>query len=102
MRMKTSQGQGVHLVLPELGLGSAPIRVGQWLVEKGREVAAGDRLLEIVAGSATVDLPAPASGILRKMFVLDDDPLMVGQVLGVIETPESDDSVSDSRPGRPL
>jgi pyruvate/2-oxoglutarate dehydrogenase complex dihydrolipoamide acyltransferase (E2) component len=99
--MNAAHDRRVHLVLPELGVGNVPIRVGQWLVEKGREVAAGDRLLEIVAGSATVDLPAPASGILRKMFVLDDDPLMVGQVLGVIETPESDDSVSDSRPGRP-
>jgi pyruvate/2-oxoglutarate dehydrogenase complex dihydrolipoamide acyltransferase (E2) component len=83
--MNPARIRRVHLVLPELGLGSVPIRVGQWLVEKGREVAAGDRLIEIVAGSATVDLPAPASGILRKRFVLDDDPLVVGQVLGLIE-----------------
>jgi len=75
----------IELVLPELGMGSVPILVGQWLVEIGREVTEGDRLLEIVAGSATVDLPAPASGVLRETTVGEDERLIVGQVLGVIE-----------------
>jgi pyruvate/2-oxoglutarate dehydrogenase complex dihydrolipoamide acyltransferase (E2) component len=98
--MNSTPGHRFHLVLPELGMGAVPIRAGQWLVEKGREVSAGDRLLEIVAGSATVDLPAPAGGILRKTFVFDDDPLTVGQVLGVIEVPDSDDSENDFTPKR--
>ncbi len=76
----------VELVLPELGMGSVPILVGQWLVEVGREVTEGDRLLEIVAGSATVDLPAPASGVLRETLVGEDERLVFGQVLGVIES----------------
>ena len=76
----------VELVLPELGMGSVPILVGQWLVEIGHEVTEGDRLLEIVAGSATVDLPAPASGVLRETAVGEDERLVAGQVLGVIES----------------
>jgi 2-oxoglutarate dehydrogenase E2 component (dihydrolipoamide succinyltransferase) len=76
----------IELLLPELGMGAVPLLVGQWLVEAGREVTEGDRLLEIVAGSATVDLPAPASGVLREMLVGEDDRLTVGQVLGVIES----------------
>ena len=65
-------------------MGSVPILVGQWLVEAGREVTEGDRLLEIVAGSATVDLPAPASGVLREMLVGErgDERVVVGQVFG--------------------
>jgi 2-oxoglutarate dehydrogenase E2 component (dihydrolipoamide succinyltransferase) len=75
----------IELVLPELGMSSVPILVGQWLVEIGREVTEGDRLLEIIAGSAAVDLPAPASGVLRETFVGEDERLTVGQVLGVVE-----------------
>jgi pyruvate dehydrogenase E2 component (dihydrolipoamide acetyltransferase) len=84
------EGRRVELVLPELGMGSVPILVGQWLVEIGREVTEGDRLLEIVAGSATVDLPAPASGVLRETIVGEDERLVVGQILGIVE-PSSDD-----------
>jgi pyruvate/2-oxoglutarate dehydrogenase complex dihydrolipoamide acyltransferase (E2) component len=47
-------------------------------------VAEGDPLLELVAGDVTVDLPAPASGVLAEQFVEEDDPVEVGQVLGVI------------------
>jgi 2-oxoglutarate dehydrogenase E2 component (dihydrolipoamide succinyltransferase) len=83
---RNTEDHRVELVLPELGMGSVPIMVGQWLVEVGCEVTEGDRLLEIVAGSATVDLPAPASGVLREMLVGEDERLVVGQVLGVIES----------------
>jgi hypothetical protein len=48
------------------------------------EVSEGDRILEIVAGSATVDLPAPASGMLQETFVAEDDRISVGQELGAI------------------
>ncbi len=75
----------IEIVLPELGMTDVPILVGQWLVETGSEVAEGDRLLEIVAGSATVDLPAPASGKLCETFVSEDDVIAVGQALGLIE-----------------
>jgi pyruvate dehydrogenase E2 component (dihydrolipoamide acetyltransferase) len=78
-------GHRVEIVLPELGMGSVSLLVGQWLVEIGREVTEGDRLLEIVAGSATVDLPAPASGVLLETTVGEDERLVVGQVLGVVE-----------------
>ena len=44
----------------------------------------GERLLEIVAGDATVDLPAPASGVLVEQRVGEDDQLTDGQVAGVI------------------
>jgi pyruvate/2-oxoglutarate dehydrogenase complex dihydrolipoamide acyltransferase (E2) component len=74
----------VPLVLPELGMQDVPIFIGQWLVEVGREVSEGDRILEIVAGSATVDLPAPASGMLQETFVAEDDRISVGQELGAI------------------
>jgi 2-oxoglutarate dehydrogenase E2 component (dihydrolipoamide succinyltransferase) len=76
------------LILPELGLGDRPVAVSLWLVEPGTAVTAGDPVLEVLAGSAVVDLPAPATGVLRETFADEDDPLYVGQRLGTIETGE--------------
>ncbi len=71
--------------LPDLGLGETPIVASLWLVERGSEVTEGDRLLEVLAGEVTVDLSAPASGILSQRLVEDDDPLVTDQPLAVIQ-----------------
>ena len=72
------------LTLPDLGAGDMPVTVSLWLVEVGDEVSEGDRLLEVLFGSASVDLPAPVSGILVETLVDEDDVLTIGQALGTI------------------
>lgn len=73
-----------ELLLPDLGLGDVPITVSVWLVKPGSRVAAGDRVVEILAGPATVDLPSPVDGTLVKILADEDEPLTVGQCLAVI------------------
>ncbi len=73
------------LILPDLGLGAAPVLVSVWLARLGTNVVCGDRVLEVVSGNVTVDLSSPASGRLIRQDVSEDDELSVGQVLGVIE-----------------
>jgi 2-oxoglutarate dehydrogenase E2 component (dihydrolipoamide succinyltransferase) len=80
------------LVLPELGLGSREASASLWLVDLGGEVTAGDRLLEVLAGSVTIDLPAPASGTLVELLVSEDDVLSVGQPLAIIESDDEEGS----------
>ena len=75
-----------ELILPDLGLDDQPIVAGLWLVECGSRVLAGNPLLEVFAGSAVIDLPAPADGVLAEMLVAEDDPLRPGQPLAVIES----------------
>ena len=82
------------LSLPDLGLGSREITASVWLVEPGGELNVGDRLLEVLAGSVTVDLPSPASGVLVETLVAEDEPLVIGQPLAIIES-EEDESAAD-------
>jgi len=84
MSRHVSRGHRTELRLPDLGLDDAPVTASMWLVEAGHEVTAGDRVLEVLSGSVTVDLPAPVSGRLIEMTVEVDEPLAVGQLLGVI------------------
>ena len=74
------------ILLPDLGL--ANVTASIWLAKRGDEVTEGDRLLEVLADGVTVDLPAPCNGRLIKTLVNEDDPLAVGQLLGIIESAE--------------
>jgi pyruvate/2-oxoglutarate dehydrogenase complex dihydrolipoamide acyltransferase (E2) component len=74
-----------NLLLPDLGLDDQPITLGQWLVKRGTRGAEGEPVVEVMAGAATVDLPAPADGILAQKLVAEGELLAVGQRLATIE-----------------
>ena len=48
------------VILPDLGTGpDVPIVVSHWFAARGDEVWEGDRLVEVLVGPATFDVPAP-------------------------------------------
>ena len=71
------------VVAPDLG--SAAMVVSVWYVKPGETVFAGDRLVELLLGSATFDVPAPTSGTLIEQSVLPAERVAAGQVLGFVE-----------------
>ncbi len=73
----------VPITMPELGMLRAELSV--WFVELGARVEEGERLVEILAGAATVDIAAPAGGRLVRQCKLPPDSVLPGQVLGYIE-----------------
>jgi pyruvate/2-oxoglutarate dehydrogenase complex dihydrolipoamide acyltransferase (E2) component len=78
------------IVLPDLGAATAVVSL--WFADSGDEVLEGDRLVEVLVGGATFDVPAPANGRLVEKCVYPNDPLFPGQVLGVVDQ-EDDVSV---------
>jgi len=81
----------IELFLPELGLGDQPITLCLWLVPRGARVAAGERVAEVLAGPATVDLPSPVDGVIIERLVDEDEPIAVGQPLAWIESGDEGD-----------
>jgi pyruvate/2-oxoglutarate dehydrogenase complex dihydrolipoamide acyltransferase (E2) component len=77
-----------ELALPDFDLPGVTVRVSGWLAAKGARVVAGDRLLEVVAGEASIDLSAPATGVLVERCVEVDDVVQVGQLLAGVESEE--------------
>jgi pyruvate/2-oxoglutarate dehydrogenase complex dihydrolipoamide acyltransferase (E2) component len=71
------------VTMPDLGVSRAVLSL--WFVEPGSMVEEGERLLEILAGAATFDLAAPASGRLVECCARPTDRVLPGQVLGYIE-----------------
>jgi pyruvate/2-oxoglutarate dehydrogenase complex dihydrolipoamide acyltransferase (E2) component len=79
-----------EITLPELG--AAPIVLSVWFADPGELVYEGDRLVEVLVGGATFDVPSPATGRLIDRWALSDDSLQPGQVLGIVEVAEHETS----------
>lgn len=77
----------VPLVVPDLTL-EEPVKVSLWLVPRGVSVLAGDRVVELLAAGATIDLEAPVAGRLVCQLVEEDDIVGPGTVLAEIEPAE--------------
>lgn len=75
--------QRLPLVVPECGTG--PLCVSLWLVQPGAMVRGGERVVELLAGGATIDLDAPADGRLVAQLVDEDDRVTPGQTIAEIE-----------------
>jgi 2-oxoglutarate dehydrogenase E2 component (dihydrolipoamide succinyltransferase) len=59
--------------------------VGKWLKQVGESVTQNEPLLEIMTDKVTVEIAAPATGVLREILMSADQPVQAGEVLGRIE-----------------
>ena len=76
----------LNVNLPNLD--SPQPRLSVWYVRVGDFVLEGERLAEILVDGATVDVPAPATGVLIERHAQLDDPLVPGQLLAVLQSDE--------------
>jgi pyruvate/2-oxoglutarate dehydrogenase complex dihydrolipoamide acyltransferase (E2) component len=72
--------------VPDLGLPAVAISVSVWLLPLGARVLPGDRIVELLAGDATVDVAAPVGGVLAQRRVREDEQVVPGQVLALIRS----------------
>ena len=81
------------VILPDLGTGpDVPIVVSYWFAARGGRVWEGERLVEVLAGPATFDVPSPVTGHLAEIHGREDDRVEVGSVLGLVAATEDDTS----------
>lgn len=71
------------LIVPDLGQPTSPVAVSSWFVTEGDTVVEGDRVVELVAGGATLDLEAPVTGRLVRQCIDEDGEVSPGDVLAV-------------------
>jgi 2-oxoglutarate dehydrogenase E2 component (dihydrolipoamide succinyltransferase) len=70
--------------VPELGESVTEATVGNWLKKAGDAVKADEPLVELETDKATVEVPAPVSGVLGEIKVERGATVAVGSVLGAI------------------
>lgn len=65
-------------------------RIVRWHKVEGDAVNEGEPLYDVETDKATVEVPAPAAGIVRRIMVLEGETVPIGTMLAVIAGPEDE------------
>ena len=75
------------VIMPKFEMAQETGTVGRWLVEEGAAVAKGDPILEVETDKVTMDVEAPAGGILRGITAAPGQVIPIGQTIAYILKP---------------
>jgi 2-oxoglutarate dehydrogenase E2 component (dihydrolipoamide succinyltransferase) len=71
--------------VPALGESVTEATIGKWFKKPGETVAVDEPLVELETDKVTIEVPAPAAGVLADIAAKDGDTVAVGAVLGQIK-----------------
>ena len=75
------------VIMPALGVAQEKGTLLNWLKAEGQPVTKGEPLMEVETDKATVEIEAPASGILTSVTASAGDEIPVGNKIAVILAP---------------
>jgi len=92
--------------VPTLGESVTEATIGQWFKKVGDTIAADEPIVELETDKVTIEVPAPAAGVLEAIAAQPGDTVDVGALLGAIgagsgeaaAAPSSQDSSSAPEP----
>ena len=75
----------IELVVPKVGESISEVEIGEWLKNEGDSLALDESIVVLDTAKATVELPAPAAGVLTKVLKRPGDVAQVGEVIAHME-----------------
>ena len=84
------------LRVPALGESIREATLGAWKRAEGDEVAADEPLVEVESEKATLEVPSPGAGVLRKILRQSGETVAVGDVIAEIDQIATSPSPSPS------
>jgi len=75
----------VEITIPSVGESITEVQLGEWLKKVGDPVALDEPMVEIESAKVTVELPAPAAGVLTAILKQTGEDAAVGDVIGIID-----------------
>lgn len=86
-----------RMVMPEVSLTTAEVKLVSWLKQPGDPVRRGEPLIEVETDKATVEVEAFVDGFLRATKYPDGATVPVGSVIAILTT-TPDEAIVDERP----
>ena len=71
--------------VPTLGKSITEATIGKWFKKPGDSVAVDEPLVELETDKVTIEVPAPAAGVLADIAAKDGETVAVGALLGQIQ-----------------
>jgi len=91
----------VEVVMPKMGESIQEGKIIRWTKKPGDKVQRDETILEISTDKVDSEIPSPASGVLTKIVVPENETVEVGTVIAMIETDASQATVDTSTPPAP-
>jgi 2-oxoglutarate dehydrogenase E2 component (dihydrolipoamide succinyltransferase) len=83
----------VELVVPSVGESITEVEIGEWLKTEGEHVDQHDPIVVIETEKVTVELPAPAAGVITRQLKHKGEKAAVGDVIGILEEKQAEKQV---------
>ena len=87
----------VELIMPKMGESVAEATVIKWLKNVGDTIEIDESVLEIATDKVDSEIPSSIEGVLVKQLFKEDDVVLVGQAVAVIDT-NTDGTKTDDKP----
>jgi 2-oxoglutarate dehydrogenase E2 component (dihydrolipoamide succinyltransferase) len=91
----------VELKIPSGGESITEVQIGAWLKPEGAYVERDEAVVELETDKASMELPSPVSGILKKHVKAAGEIVPVGSVIALIEEAERPAAVLPAHAPRP-
>jgi 2-oxoglutarate dehydrogenase E2 component (dihydrolipoamide succinyltransferase) len=88
----------IRVPLPQLGESIVEGTVTRWRVAPGDRVARDQAIVEVETDKASVEVPAPAAGVVTRLLVPEGETVSVGTVLCEIDGAEAEVSPAPAAP----
>jgi 2-oxoglutarate dehydrogenase E2 component (dihydrolipoamide succinyltransferase) len=85
MRGHDEEGFMAEIRVPTLGESVTEATIGKWFKKAGEAVAVDEPLVELETDKVTIEVPAPAAGVLSEIAAKDGETVAVGAILGQIK-----------------
>jgi len=72
------------VIMPKFGMAQEEATIVRWYKQEGERVEQGEHLLEVMTDKVSMDVEAPASGVLLKAIYHEDQVVPVTVVIGYI------------------
>ncbi|MCI0707498.1 MAG: 2-oxo acid dehydrogenase subunit E2 [Ignavibacteriae bacterium] len=88
----------VDVVMPKMGESIQEGKILRWMKKPGDKIQKDETILEISTDKVDSEIPSPASGILTKIIVAEQETVEVGTIIAKIETDAAAAKVDTSAP----
>jgi 2-oxoglutarate dehydrogenase E2 component (dihydrolipoamide succinyltransferase) len=75
----------IELKVPPVGESITEVQIGEWVKAEGQSVNRDETIVKIETDKVTVDLPAPAAGVISRIVLKQGQSAAVGDVIGYLE-----------------
>ena len=90
-------GETKDIEVPSLGESISEATIGKWLKNEGDQVEQDEAIVELETDKATMEVNAPAAGVIKKTTASEGDTVEIGAVLGQIDVGGEGQSSSGSQ-----